>query len=69
MNYGGESYYDDNFGQWDDMHDPDVQDFYHRVQRESVVKTCEGCKQTVRLMPQYAYCDSCATKIERGYDL
>ena len=63
------TYYDDNFGHWDDMDDPDNMEFYHRVQRESVEKRCQGCGRTVRIMPDYAYCDSCATKIERGYDL
>ncbi len=65
----GGTYYDDNFGHWDDTDDLDVQAFYFRVQQQSVEKTCQGCKRKVRLMPQYAYCDSCATKLERGYDL
>jgi len=62
-------YYDDNFGHWADMDDPDMQEFYDRVAQESVEKTCEGCQRKVKLLPQYAYCDSCATKIERGEDL
>lgn len=62
-------YYDDNFGEWDDMDDPDMQDFYFQVQAESVEKVCQGCGRTVRILPHYAYCDSCADKIERGMDI
>ena len=62
-------YFDDNFGQWDDMDDDDVHAFYLQVQRESVTKECDGCGRMVKLMPHYAYCDSCATKIERGIEL
>ena len=62
------TYYDDNFGHWDDMDDPDMQEFYDRVTKESVEKTCEGCQRKVKLLPHYAYCDSCATKIEMGVD-
>ena len=61
------SYYDSNFGHWD-MEDDDDVDFYHEVQRKSVTKTCQGCRVRVKLLPQYAYCDSCATKIENGWD-
>ena len=32
------TYYDDNFGHWDDMEDPDMRDFYRQVQRENVEK-------------------------------
>ena len=63
------SYYDDNFGHWDDMDDPDMVDFYNQVQKESVVKTCEGCGNKVKIRPDYAYCNSCADKIEQGWDL
>ena len=63
------TFYDDNFGHWDDTDDPDVRDFYRDVQRRSRAKTCQGCGRTVRLMPQYAYCDGCATAIERGWEL
>jgi hypothetical protein len=31
------TYYDDNFGHWEDVDDPDVQEFYYQVQRESVL--------------------------------
>ena len=62
-------YYDDNFGHWDDMDDPDMQRFYEQVQRESVEKTCQGCGRTVRLRKPYAYCNSCANKIEAGMDV
>ena len=54
------SYYDDNFGHWEDMDDPDMVDFYHQVQKESVKKTCEQCGRTVMLRPDYAICGNCA---------
>lgn len=59
------SYYDDNFGHWD-MADQDDRDFYRSVQRNSVTKTCKGCGRQVRILPHYAYCNSCADVIERG---
>ena len=59
-------YYDDNFGRWDIEDDDDVA-FYHRVQRESVLKICRDCGQEVRLRPSYAICNSCADRIERGH--
>ena len=62
------SYYDDNFGFWEDMDDPEVQEFYDHVQRTSVEKKCEACGRMVRIMPHYAICDSCATILERGGD-
>lgn len=62
------TYYDDNFGFWDDMDDPDMVDFYHEVQRESVEKECAGCGRTVKLRPDYDVCNSCADKRERGWD-
>jgi uncharacterized paraquat-inducible protein A len=64
------NYYDDNFGHWvwDDMADIDAQDFYHFVQVTNVEKECAGCGNLVKIQPQYAYCDRCATAIERGVD-
>ena len=61
------TYYDDNFGHWD-IEDEDDVEFYHRVQRESVWKTCKRCGDRVKLRPDYAICNSCADAIERGYD-
>jgi hypothetical protein len=63
------TYYDDNFGHWDDMDDPDMVDFYHQVQRENVEKECKGCGRMVMLRPDYAICNACATKLERGMDI
>ena len=60
------AYHDDNFGWWEDMDDPDMVEFYHLVQSENVEKTCDGCGRRVRLRPDYAYCNSCADKRERG---
>ena len=62
------SYYDSNYGHWDMEDGQDDIDFYHDVQRRSVTKTCQGCGQRVKLLPQYAYCDNCATMIEQGWD-
>jgi hypothetical protein len=59
------SYYDDNFGHWTMDGDED-RAFYRTVQRASVVKTCSGCGRKVRILPHYAYCNSCADAIERG---
>jgi hypothetical protein len=55
------SYYDDNFGHWEDMDDPDMVDFYHQVQRESVLKKCADCGR-----PDYGICGACADRAERG---
>lgn len=66
----GRSYYDDNFGHWDMDDDPEgTQEFYREVQRRSVRKKCQGCGRMVKILPDYAYCDSCASKIERGWDV
>lgn len=60
-------YYDDNFGEYD-MEDEHDLEFYHQVQKESVWKKCDRCGRRVKLRPQYAICDSCATKLEQGLD-
>jgi hypothetical protein len=62
------SYYDDNFGFYEIDSDDDVE-FYRQMQRESVRKKCAGCGRKVRIRPDYAYCNACAQKIERGADL
>lgn len=62
------TYYDDNFGHWDIRDEEDI-DFYHQVQRENVTKKCKGCGRKVRIRPDYAYCNSCATRMERGEDV
>lgn len=62
------TFYDDNFGAWEIEDEEDIE-FYHRVQAESVEKICDGCGRTVKLRPDYGYCNSCATKIEQGWDL
>jgi len=67
------TYYDDNFGHWEGMEDgPDAEEnreFYKQVQKESRPKKCQGCGHTFRLRPGYGYCNSCADKRERGYDI
>ena len=64
-------YYDDNFGHWEDeSDDPEEREAFRRhVEQISTEKQCRGCGHMVRIMPHYAYCNSCATKIERGEDL
>ncbi len=61
------TYYDDNFGCYDIQDEDDVA-FYKQVQRESVLKKCRGCGRKVRLRPDYAICNSCADRAERGMD-
>lgn len=63
------TYYDDNFGHWEGMDDPEMQAFYKKVQKESVYKKCQGCGRRVKIRKEYAYCNSCADKIERGMDI
>ncbi len=62
------TYYDDNFGHWD-IEDEDDMEHYRRMQETNVEKECAGCHRMVMLQPQYGYCDSCATKIEQGWDI
>lgn len=62
-------YYDDNFGFYENMDEPEMTEFYDQVQRESVDKECQGCGRHVRIRPDYAYCNSCAERIERGEDI
>jgi hypothetical protein len=59
-------FYDDNFGHWEDMDDPDMVNFYFEMQRQSVEKECKGCGRLVRIKHDYAYCNSCATRMEQG---
>ncbi len=59
------TYFDDNFGHWD-IRDADDVAFYKKVQKESRMKTCQGCGRRVRLRPDYAICNSCADQQERG---
>ena len=61
-------YCDSNFGTWQGMDDPDMVDFYHQVQAESVWKICSACGNRVKLRPDYGICDGCATALENGGD-
>ena len=60
-----QTYYDDNFGFWDIRDQEDV-DFYHKVQREGVEKTCVDCGRRVKIRPDYECCNGCADIRERG---
>lgn len=62
------TFVDDNFGAYDIQSEEDVE-FYRDIQKHSVGKKCRGCGRMVKILPHYAYCDSCATKREQGYDL
>jgi hypothetical protein len=53
-------YYDDNFGEWQGMDDPDMVEFYHKVQKESEWKVCAQCGDTVRIRRSYVICGRCA---------
>jgi hypothetical protein len=61
------TYHDDNFGCYDIQDEDDIA-FYRKVQKESRLKTCRGCNRKVRLRPDYAICNSCADRAERGMD-
>lgn len=63
------TYYDDNFGTWENMDDPEMVEFYFETQRQSVKKVCAGCGKTVRLKPTYDICNLCADVLEHGGDL
>jgi len=60
------NYYDDNYGDWHDMDDPDMIDFFRQVQRESVKKKCTQCGRIVKIRPEYSICNHCADQVERG---
>ena len=61
------SYYDENFGHWEGMSNPENVAFYHKVQRRSVLTTCRQCGQKVRLLPGYDLCGRCADLNEHGF--
>jgi hypothetical protein len=56
--------YDDNYGEYDIQDEDDIR-FYQETQRASVKKKCKGCGRTVKIKSDYAYCNSCAEKMER----
>tara|TARA_R100000458_G_C8275843_1_gene251016 strand:- start:3747 stop:3959 length:213 start_codon:yes stop_codon:yes gene_type:complete len=63
------SYYDDNFGHWEEIEpdDPDVE-FAQIVRDDSVKKTCRLCGEEVYLRQAYDKCNSCMEKLERGQE-
>ena len=63
------TYYDDNFGRWEDMNDPEMVEFYRGVQKRSVVKICVLCNRKVKILPQYDKCDGCMVQLENGLEL
>ena len=62
------NYYDDNFGDWADMDEPEMVEFYRHIQDTNVKKECDGCGRQVLIQPNYSYCNACADKRERGID-
>lgn len=62
------SYYDDNFGRWENTADAETRRFYKRVQRESTLKACSICGREVYLRPHYDKCNSCCERMERGWE-
>ena len=63
-------YYDDNYGVWENMDEPDGpsnREFYKQVQKDSVWKKCKSCDRKVKIRRSYSICNSCADKIERGW--
>jgi len=63
------TFYDDNFGEWDGMDEEENIAFYKEIQKTNVSKKCKGCGNIVKIQPDYAYCNSCADKRERGMDI
>jgi len=63
--------FDDNFGwyEYDSSDEQDTREFYREVQSRNVSKMCRGCGRRVNILPQYAYCNSCADALERGMDV
>jgi hypothetical protein len=59
------TYYDDNFGHYEIESEEDV-GFYHQMQAASVWKKCADCGRKVKIKPDYAICNSCADRQERG---
>ena len=64
---GRPTFIDDNFGCYE-IEDNSNVDFYFETQAQSVRKKCQGCGRMVKIKPEYAYCNSCAEKRERGMD-
>lgn len=62
------TYCDENFGTYEIRDEEDIE-FYRETQQRSVRKKCQGCGRTVKILPDYAYCDSCARKREQGFDI
>ena len=62
------TFYDDNYGHYEIESEEDVE-FYRETQRQSITKRCKGCGRKVRIKHDYAYCNNCATKLERGMDV
>lgn len=60
--------YDDNYGFYENSDDEETFEFYKQVQKNSVWKKCSKCGRKVRIRRDYSICNSCAERIERGWD-
>jgi hypothetical protein len=57
---------------WDELpeHEQELELAADRaVTRSSSVRPCSGCGKKVMLYHTHAYCDDCADRIERGWEL
>lgn len=52
-----------------DLEDPMTLLILQQMEREKIVKKCEGCGHYVRMKEEYAYCEHCMSRLERGVDL
>jgi hypothetical protein len=57
--------YEDNFGFWE-IDCPEERAFFEHVQSESLIKICERCKDSVRLIPTKTICAACVSALECG---
>jgi len=57
--------YEDNFGFWE-IDCPEESAFFEHVQSQSLSKTCERCKRSVRLVPTKTICAACISALECG---
>ena len=63
----GDSLYDDNFGPYNIENEKDLE-YYENSQEKSIEKECQGCHETVKILPDYTYCNIYTEKIDQGWD-
>jgi uncharacterized paraquat-inducible protein A len=62
------TYYDSDFGQMQDMDDPDVREWYMERQTQKTRRKCSCCDQVKLMHVEYDVCGQCADQLERGGD-